>query len=219
MLRHFILIIMLASCSTDVMSQSEKYQRIMEEKLALMNRDNTAESWHELSNTFERIAEAEKTQWLPFYYASTCRVMKGYAISSGRSGGFAAQTDPEADKAEQLLDKAQALTTENSEILCIRKMIATLRMTADPMVRFLKYGTIAADALKKARQLDPDNPRTYLLEGQDKLFTPEQFGGSKIMAKELFRTALEKFENHKAPSSIHPHWGASQARYLLEQAN
>jgi hypothetical protein len=215
----FTLSIVLLLFSVKAFSQSERYLRVMEEKIALIDQKNSAEGWQDLSNTFERIGEAEKQQWLPFYYAATCRVMKGYFLSNGKIGGFASLTDPEADKAEQLLDRAQALTKENSEIECIRKMIATLRMSADPMVRFQKYGKSAAESLKKARTLDPENPRTFLLEGQDLLFTPEQFGGSKTRAKELFSIAREKFEVHKPASSIHPHWGSSQLPYFLDKAN
>jgi hypothetical protein len=93
-------------------------------------------------------------------------------------------------------------------------MIATLRMMADPMTRFQTYGMAASEALQKAKQLDPQNPRTYLLEGQDKFYTPEQFGGSKTEAKALFEESIKKQESFKPASSIHPGWGMGQAKYF-----
>jgi len=196
-------------------SQSEKFIKAMEEKVALVNTAASMENWQGLANSFERIGEVEKEQWLPYYYAALSRVMMGYMISNGQTGGFADKTDPEADKAEELLNKAMALTKENSEIWCVKKMIATLRMTADPMTRFQKYGMAASEALQKAKQLDPQNPRVYLLEGQDKFYTPEQFGGSKTEAKLLFEESVKKHESFKPASSIHPSWGLGQAKYFL----
>ena len=46
-------------------------------------------------------------------------------------------------------------------------------------------------------------PRVYLLEGQDKFFTPEQFGGSKTEAKALFEESIKKQETFKPASSIY----------------
>ena len=198
-------------------AQSEKYIKVMQEKVSLIEQTRTVEGWQELSNSFERIGEAEKDQWLPFYYAALGRVMKGNMMANGQTGGFADKTDPEADKAEQLLAKAEALTKENSEIWCVKKMIATLRMMADPMTRFQTFGMAATAALQKARQLDAENPRIYLLEGQDKFFTPEQFGGSKTEAKALFEESIKKQETFKPASAIHPVWGLSQAKYFYDQ--
>ena len=198
-------------------AQSEKYIKVMQEKVSLIEQTRTVEGWQELSNSFERIGEAEKDQWLPFYYAALGRVMMGNMMANGQTGGFADKTDPEADKAEQLLAKAEALTKENSEIWCVKKMIATLRMMADPMTRFQTFGMAATAALQKAKQLDVQNPRIYLLEGQDKFFTPEQFGGSKTEAKALFEESIKKQETFKPASAIHPGWGLSQAKYFYAQ--
>lgn len=213
-----ILSLLLLCMHAPVFAQSEKYVKAMEAKKALLEQANSADSWRELANGFERIAEAEKTQWLPYYYAALSRVMTGYMISNGRTGGFAGETDPEADKADAMIEKALSLSGENSEIWCVKKMIATLRMSADPMNRWQTYGPAAAEALQKARQMDPGNPRVYLLEGQDKFFTPEQFGGSKTEAKALFEESLKKFESFKPASSIHPDWGRGQVNYFLQMA-
>ena len=198
-------------------SQSEKYVKAMEQKVALVNTAATMENWMELANSFERIGDVEKEQWLPYYYAALSRVMAGYMISNGQTGGFADKTDPEADKSEELLNKALALTKENSEIWCVKKMIATLRMMADPMTRFQTYGMAASEALEKAKQLNPENPRVFLLEGQDKFYTPEQFGGSKKEAKTLFEESIKKHETFKPESTIHPNWGLGQAKYFYAQ--
>lgn len=171
-----------------------------------------------LANTFERIGDAEKSQWLPYYYAALAHVNSGLMQMNGGMGGAnASVTDPIADKAEAALNKAAALTADNAEIQIIRKMIANLRMLADPQARYMTYGPEGAQALEKAKRMSPDNPRIYMLEGQDKFFTPEQFGGSKDEAKVLFQTAMQKFEAFKPETPIHPTWGKRVVQYFLEQ--
>ena len=71
--------------------------------------------------------------------------------------------------------------------------------------------------LDEAKKTNPDNPRVYLLEAQDKYFTPEQFGGSKEEAKVLFEKAQKLYETFKPETSIHPNWGKNQVAYFLSQ--
>ncbi len=164
----------------------------------------------------QRIGDAEKTQWLPYYYAALSNVMSGY-MQGAVGGGNGDKIDPLASKAEELLNKAEALNKDNSDIYCVKKMIATLRMMVDPMNRYMTYGPMAAEALQKAKSLNPENPRVYLLEGQDKFYTPEQFGGSKTEAKALFEQSIKKYDTYKPESDIHPQWGKSQVLYFLNQ--
>ena len=199
-------------------AQSEKYIKAMEARVAQMEKTNTSAGWQEMANGFERIAQAEKTQWLPFYYAAVSHVMNGYMLNNGQtSAANTTQIDQIADKAEALIASAEALEKNNADIYCVKKMVNTLKMMADPMTRFQTYGPRAAEALAKARTLDPDNPRIYMLEGQDKMFTPEQFGGSRAEAKNLFEASLKKFNGYKPNSSIHPNWGRAQVQYFLSQ--
>ncbi len=97
-------------------------------------------------------------------------------------------------------------------------MIATLRLMVDPMNRDMKYGPEAAQALETAKKLNPENPRVYYLDGQDKFYTPEQFGGSKTEAVKLWEVALQKLAALKPESSIHPRWGKQMTQYFLAEA-
>jgi hypothetical protein len=198
-------------------AQSEKYTKAMQDKVLASDTTRDPAKLKELSAAFERIADAEKTQWLPYYYASLMQVNAGYFMTGGNMGGMADQLDPVADKAEQMINKAEALSKDNAEIFIVKKMIASLRLMADPMTRYQQYGPVAQQALDKAITLNPENPRIYLLEGQDKFFTPEQYGGSKTEAKKLFETALKKFDSFKPATDIDPHWGKASTEYFLSQ--
>jgi hypothetical protein len=202
---------------TAALAQSEKYLKAMQDNVSKLDDIHTAQGWIEAGNNFQRIADAEKTQWLPFYYVALSNVMAGYMQGTVNGSPNPSVTDPLADKAEAALKQAEALTKNNSELFIVKKMIATLRFTADPMNRYQTYGPQAAEALQRAKALNPENPRVYLLEAQDKFYTPEQFGGSKTEAKTLFDESARKFESFKPESSIHPQWGLSQVRYFQSQ--
>lgn len=195
-------------------AQSEKYMNAMKANVKMLDTLYTAAGWLNAANSFQRIADAEKNQWLPYYYAALGNVMNG--MMQGHEGKYDPTiSDQMADKAEELIGKAEALAKDNSEIFVVKKLIATLKMMADPQTRYQQYGPMAAAALAKAKQLNPDNPRVYLLEGQDKFFTPEQFGGSKTEAKKLFEESKKKFETFKPESEIHPQWGLNQVNYFI----
>jgi hypothetical protein len=208
--------------SAMIFAQSEKYMSAMQPKVAAIDTVRNADSLENLAGAFERIGNAEKTQWLPFYYAALAKVNAGNQVmnslgATSTFGNNSDKLDPYAARAEELLDKAEALSKDNSEIFIVKKMIATLRLMGDPMNRYMTYGPEGAQALETAKKLNPENPRIYLLEGMDKYFTPEQYGGSKEDAKKLLEQAQKKYASFKPESSIHPTWGKGMVDYFLGQ--
>jgi hypothetical protein len=208
---------LLVAGSSALMAQNEKYVKAMQDKVVAIDSMRNPQELLALSAAFERIGDAEKTQWLPYYYAALAQVNAAYMM--GMENLKVEQTDPMAAKAEALLTKAEAQTQKNSEIFILKKMIASLRMLADPMNRWQTYGPQATEALQTAKALNPQNPRVFLLEAQDKFYTPEQFGGSKTEAKKLLEEALKKYEVFKPATPLDPVWGKSTAMYFLSQIN
>jgi tetratricopeptide (TPR) repeat protein len=200
------------SLHTAVFSQSDKYVAAMKNNLALFDSAKTVEDYTKMANTFERIGDAAKTQWLPYYYA-------GLAMSS--AGWLPALTDKDANAARinTFCDKAEAIATndtDKAEILSIRNMSATQQMLVDPGSRFMSYGMAANQALEKALKLDPSNPRLYYLKGMSLFGTPVQFGGGKEKAKPVFEKAIQLYKEQK-PKDLYPHWGQKQSEDMLAQ--
>lgn len=208
-------LLIVAGFAVAAKAQDDKYTAAMQPKVAAIDTTHSTAELLALSAAFERIADAEKTKWLPYYYAALAQVNAAYMMNMQKPD--ASKSDPMADKAEALLGKAEALAKDNSEIYVLKKMIATLRMMADPMNRYMTYGPKAEEALQTALKLNPENPRAYLLQGQDKFFTPEQFGGSKEEAKKLFQLSGQKFESFKPATSLDPNWGRSTLKYFMAQ--
>ncbi|WP_462219377.1 hypothetical protein [Ferruginibacter sp.] len=192
--------------------QSEKYVAAMKNDIAAIDTSfRNPASLLALANNFERIANAEKNQWLAYYYAAFCQVNYGFMEQNKD------KVDGIADKATDFINKADSLMPNNSEISCIKSMIASCHMMVNPMQRYMEYGPESGSNMEKAMQQDPTNPRPYYLKGQTLKYTPEQFGGGCKTAKPELQTALDKFAAFKPASELHPNWGKQPVEMLMKE--
>lgn len=193
-------------------AQNEKFVGAIKKNLAEMDSAFKNPAYLlSLANNFERVANAEKKEWLPYYYAAFCQVNYGF-MEKDKS-----KVDAIADKATELINKADSISPYNSEISCIKSMIASCHMMVNPMQRWQEYGTESNQNMEAAMQQDPGNPRPYCLKGQGLKYTPEQFGGGCKSAKPVMQTALEKFATFKPASDIHPNWGKEIAQQVFDE--
>lgn len=210
-MKKLLVCAMLLLSTQSIMAQSDKYTQAMLSQIIAFEAASSPDEMLRVSNSFERIAEAEKTQWLPYYYAALGHIFYAFMKND------ATQFDAHADAAEQLFAKATALEPQHSELEMMKAMLATLRMLVDPMNRWMKYNSIITAALENAKKLDPSNPRPYMWQAQQLRGTPEQFGGGCAVAKSLFETALAKYETFQPASVLHPTWGKKQAKQQWQQ--
>ncbi|HTQ64249.1 MAG TPA: hypothetical protein VMI12_05600 [Puia sp.] len=187
-------------------AQSDRYMSAMKANLSLLDSAKTTQDYQTVANTFERIGDAEKTQWLPYYYAGLSLILSGWSDAK-------LDKDVNSTRVNALCDKAEALE-KNAEIYTIRNMAATQQMMVDPQTRWQTYGQTASQYLQKAAQLDPDNPRIYYLQGQSVFNTPVAFGGGKTNAKPLFEKSVELYKKEN-PKPLYPNWGKDQAEMML----
>lgn len=190
-------------------AQDDKFQKAMEQTITTLDSAKTTEDLNDVGAKFERMAAAEKTQWLPYYYAAFSNILIGLQDDK-------ADKDKIADKADELISKAISLAPKSSEVYLLKSMAATVHMMVDPMNRWQKYGADSREALMTARQLDQNNPRTYYWEGMTTMNTPEQFGGGKAKAKAIFEQSLALFKSFRPVSNIDPKWGESITKQMYE---
>ncbi|MEW6456772.1 MAG: hypothetical protein AB1410_08700 [Acidobacteriota bacterium] len=72
-------------------------------------------------------------------------------------------------------------------------------------------GPKSSKEIEKAIQLDPDNPRAYLIKGISSYNTPVIFGGGVSKATKDLELSIKLFEKEKKDSSIEPSWGMGEA--------
>src|SRR6266705_5582714 len=130
MKRNIVIIGLLLSVAG--FSQSEKYVAAMKKNLALFDSVKTTAEYQSLAAAFERIGDAEKTQWLPYYYAGLALTTAGWMDSK-------LDKEANAEKIKALCDKAETIE-KSSEICEIRNMAATQQMMIDPQTRWATYG-------------------------------------------------------------------------------
>ncbi|MCC6286642.1 MAG: hypothetical protein IT249_02045 [Chitinophagaceae bacterium] len=202
------IISMLAVCLLVVtaMAQNEKYVNAMQANLTKFDTVKTTAGFIDLSNAFARIGDAEKNQWLPYYYAALSLSTAGWMDQS-------LDKDANAEKIKAFCTKAEAIN-DNAEICAVRNMAATQQMLVDPQTRWQTYGPEASSALEKGLKLEPNNPRLHFLQASSVYNTPEQFGGGKDKAKPMLEKTLELF-NAENPKPLYPHWGKNRVEEML----
>src|SRR4051812_22683523 len=60
-------------------AQSDKYTDAMKKNLALLDSAKTTADFQSVAASFERIGDAEKTQWLPYYYSGLALTSAAWA--------------------------------------------------------------------------------------------------------------------------------------------
>lgn len=211
-MKTFLSIALVLIYTLSANAQGKNYIASMEKNIAFLDSVRGIPELQKRANMFEQIAETEKSEWLPTYYAAYC-----YASMAQNSKGDI--IDIYCDKAEAFIKRAELQSPNNSEIYVIKGKIATARISVNTLKRGPKYGQLSTEFIEKAKKLNPTNPRPWLLEGQSKFFTPAVFGGGKQKAKPAFEKAQKLYEKFIPESSIHPIWGKKVTNYFLKKCN
>ncbi len=196
---------------TATFAQNPAYTKAMTDLVAEIQSTRFGIPLQPVANKMERIAAAEKAEWLPNYWVAYCYMQDSYAEKEDD------KRDLLLDKADVYLEKADKLTPKNEEVEILRANLANARMAVKPAVRWMTYGGKVESALEKAKKISPNNPRIALLEAQGIFYTPEMFGGGKEKAKPVFDKAVALFATFKPASAMHPTWGLPTAQWMLSQ--
>ncbi|MEP6467765.1 MAG: hypothetical protein ABJB05_15755, partial [Parafilimonas sp.] len=210
--------------SVATQAQSDKYADAMKQTLSMFDSAKTVSDFENMAAAFTRIGDAEKTQWLPYYWAGMSLATEGWqyypdgkGVTAMKVSDLSGTITTLASRINGLLDKADAAATGDSaksEILTIRNMVATQQMLVDPQSFYMTFGAQASTDLQKAMQLNPNNPRAYYLQGMSVFGTPEQFGGGKEKAKPIFQKAVDLGQAEQA-QPLYPHWGLDMSKAML----
>ena len=205
-------------------AQSDKYADAMQQALSKFDSAKTPTDFENIAAAFTRIGDAEKTQWLPYYWSALALATEGWkyypdakGVTEMKVSDLSATITALASRIDGLLDKADAAATDDnakSEIFTIRNMAATQQMLVDPQSLYMTFGAQAGEDLQKAMKLNANNPRAYYLQGMSLFGTPEQFGGGKAVAKPLFQKAVDLGQAEQA-KPLYPHWGLDMSKAML----
>ncbi|MES2701167.1 MAG: hypothetical protein V4649_00920 [Bacteroidota bacterium] len=166
----------------------------------------------EQSNKLGLITKKWDGEWVTHYYAAYSKAILSYMEKDTK------KRDAYLDDAEKEKEEAVAiLKKENDETYVLAAMIANARLAVDPPQRWQKYGKIYSDNLQSAKEINPENPRMYYLQGTSKFFTPKAFGGGKKAAIPYFEKAEALFAKQPGGDITKPYWGKMANTYFLAQ--
>jgi hypothetical protein len=184
---------------------NDKYTESMQKNIDSVYNAKSIAGLQRAANAFERIGDAEKTKWEPFYYASF-----GYVMMATREQDPTTK-DSYLDLALKSNEKAKALQPNESEISALEGFIHMIRVTVDPASRGQQYSSLAFQSFGKAVALNPENPRALSLLAHMQYGTAQFFGSSTAEACGTLNKALEKFDTYKPANSLSPQWGRGMA--------
>lgn len=195
--------------------KAQDSKQAMEAAVSKLNNASTVADYQVLANDFNRIANAEKNDWLPYYYAAFCNAKIGwlYQEKTDNIEPFAKLSLEQAQRSLSLLDTGKQ-KKELSELYCVMSMGYRAYVFINPMSNGRKYGPPAGQYNEKAKQLDPANPRALYLEAWTKYYTPKAWGGDKKQARVLLDEAVKLLQQSPA-SSLSPSWGKKECEELL----
>ena len=212
-LRYAISMLILITISLTGFCKANTYADAMQKNIADFKKDSTLEQYQAIANSFERIVNIEKDEWLPSYYAAHVYVIMSFVEKDSD------KRDQYIDKAQTFIDNCQKIVKNESEVYVMQGFVHQARISVSPMIRGMKYSAEASEALNRAIKINENNPRAYYLLGQNLLHTPSMFGGGADAACPYLTKAKAKYEIFKPESSISPNWGEKATIKLLAYCN
>lgn len=206
------MILMGAMALATVTTQAQDFKPVLEKTFTAFDTTWNPASQMEQSNKLALIAKKWDNEWITHYYLAYSKVVLSYQEKDAN------KKDAYLDEAEKELDDVVSmLKKDNDETYVLAAMIANARLGVDPMARWQKYGPIFKEKLEAAKDINPDNPRMYYLQGTSKFFTPKAFGGGKKAAQPYFEKAQGLFAKETGKDITMPHWGNANNEYFLKQ--
>jgi hypothetical protein len=190
-------------------ADDKKFIEVMTQQINALYNSKTPEEYQQSINALERIGNAEKTKWEPFYYSAF-----GYLMIANREKD-AAKKDQFLDLSVAALTKAKELNENESEIVALDGFIQMIRVTIDPPSRGPKFSAQAMQLFGKAIAMNPENPRALALMAQMQFGTAKFFNAPPTEACATNNKAIEKFLSYQASNPLAPIWGKGMAEGLL----
>jgi tetratricopeptide (TPR) repeat protein len=123
---------------------------------------------------------------------------------------------PLLEAADSLLERS-ASRLPLAETYALRSSVLGQMIGSNP-IRGMTLGPRSGNAMDRALELGPSNPRVWLTRGIGAMFTPSMFGGGLDKAEQYLTKALALFPNdHPAPPL--PAWGHAEAYIWMGQVH
>ncbi len=203
-MKHLITIALLLVSA--VVSAQTNYEKGMQKAFEFWGNNQ----WEEAENLFERIANAEPTQWLPHYYIAQLNSLKSWNLKDE------VLLKSQLDKAQQHLDLAKQINENNAELLVMQAQVLTNWVAFDGQTYGMKYSAKVSELYAKAYAMAPNNPRVVFGKAEWNMGSARFFGQDTKPFCADIEKSIELFANFKPETPFSPNWGQDRAEATLK---
>jgi tetratricopeptide (TPR) repeat protein len=147
--------------------------------------------------------------WLLHYLGFA--LYREVGVTVGRTGKM---DDVLLEQADAALERAGRVA-QIPETHAVRSGVLGMMIGSSPL-KGMTLGPRAGAQMERALELDPSNPRVWLMRGVGAMNTPEMFGGGLEKAEEYLVKSIALFSGDK-PAAPAPSWGAGEVHAWLGQ--
>lgn len=164
----------------------------------------------EASDLMERIAAAEKNNWLPNYYVALINTTEAFNPANKE------KVPAMINKAQNAIDNATLISPNNDEIMVVQAMLYTVVLIQDPMTNGVKYTGLVMEQYGKALAINPNNPRAVFSKAEFEIGSAKYWGtDTKPMCAQIEKS-IQLFANFKPETPFSPKWGLDRAQEALK---
>ena len=160
---------------------------------------------------FERIAQAEKDNWLPNYYAANVLITQSF------SPGELSDRFAFLESAKDHIVECHKRSPENSEIYTLEGLLYTGYVAADPGTYGMTHSQKIMDLHGKAIELDPKNPRAHANSIEYEMGSARFFGQDLAPFCERLKKVLSLFDAQESDPPFVPTYGKDRVAQVIEQ--
>lgn len=207
MIRIIFYLIVFMTAQLGITAQNSPYEEGMKNGIALWQEGKPAEA----TQLFERIAAAEKENWIPSYYTAYLNTMYAFQLKDLE------KLTLHLEKAQKYVDMAKTASPNNPEVLVLQALIHTAWISYDGQTYGMKLSGLTTELHQKAMALAPDNPRVVLANAEWNMGSARFFGKDTTPYCKDIAKALELFATFKTETPFHPSWGKERALQLVKE--
>lgn len=205
MMRNLVLFLMLLSVSS-IKAQTVSFETSITDAANFFNQISRQDQYATSLKQFIALSNSYPKEWLPKYYAALVQV-KITLLSKE-------DMDAQADIAIDWINKCKQLQI-NDEILCAESLVLTTKMQVNPTFRWLSYKDKIYGSLQKAKIINPNNPRIYVLEASLQYHLPKLLGGGCNKAIPIAKQAEKLLNLEVGKKKYLPSWGFTSIKEIV----
>lgn len=190
-----------------IMQSQTNFEKGMDKAFELWSANKTEEA----VNLFERIANAEKDNWLPHYYIAQINSIKSWNVKDETV------LKAQLDKAQEHLNTAMTLSKNNPELLVMQGQVYTNWIAYDGRTYGMQYAAKVTELYNKAYSIDSKNPRVNMCKADWAMGSAKYFGQDPKPFCEQVEASIAMFDNYKTESKYHPNWGKNRAEEVVRE--